>query len=92
MFLQEGHSSLGVACDVLVNKLDELGDEGSQVTGGLPVVLKEGEKLLHKDQSSVGAHPPFTQHCAIGCMHKSILHRTHTARYQPPLGGWLPMQ
>lgn len=40
MFLQERHSCLRIARDVLVNKLDELGDEGGQVTGGLPVILE----------------------------------------------------
>jgi len=31
VLLQEGDSCLGIACDVLVDKLDKLADEGSQV-------------------------------------------------------------
>lgn len=46
MLLQEGDSCLGVACDVLVDKLHKLADEGSQVPRGFSVVLgkdQEGE-------------------------------------------------
>lgn len=42
MLLKEGHRGRGAAGYVLVDELHELADEGGQVAGGLPVVLKMG--------------------------------------------------
>lgn len=39
VLLQEGHSRLGVTCDVLVYELHKLTDEGGQLPGILPVIL-----------------------------------------------------
>lgn len=60
MLLQEGDSCLGIAGDVLVDKLDKLADEGSQVPRGFSVVLrKEGEEEL---ANAAAMHCPVLHH------------------------------
>lgn len=44
MLLQERDSCLSVARDVLVDELDKLADEGSQVPRGFSVVLRKDRK------------------------------------------------
>lgn len=39
VLLQEGHGCWCAAAHILVDELNELANEGSQVAGGLPVVL-----------------------------------------------------
>lgn len=44
MLLQEGDSCLGIARDVLVDELDKLADEGSQVPRRFSVVLGKNQQ------------------------------------------------
>lgn len=60
VLLQEGDSRRGIVGDVLVGELHELADEGGQVAGGLPVVLRGGSRECSVQSRAVLKQTPCT--------------------------------